>query len=140
MVLGFRLLFIPPLFPVDIRDADRRGQSSLPLGDHTEFGDLKFPAPECLLMIQVCLAPDRNAGGLCCTTQQRNTHNIESREVRYPWHPWCDRVVAVHQTFAKNGRVVSRCRVDETRKRDIWRSRNGCSIQSCSESTSTCTV
>ena len=47
------------------------------------------------------------------TTQQRNTHNIESREVRYPWHPWCGRVAAVHQTFAKNGRVVSRCGIEE---------------------------
>src|SRR5215472_7451747 len=33
-----------------------------PLVDHTEFGDLKFPAPECHLMVQVCLAPGRNAG------------------------------------------------------------------------------
>jgi len=47
------------------------------------------------------------------TTQQRNTHNIESREVRYPWHPWCGRVVAVHQTFAKNGWVVSHCSIEE---------------------------
>ena len=47
IVLGFRLPFMPPLFPVDIRGAARPGQNSLPLGDHTEFGDLKFPAPEC---------------------------------------------------------------------------------------------
>jgi hypothetical protein len=47
IVLGFRLLFTPPLFPADIRGAARPGQNSLPLGDHTEFGDLKFPAPEC---------------------------------------------------------------------------------------------
>ena len=46
IVLGFRLLFTPPLFPADIRGAARPGQNSLPLGDHTEFGDLKFPAPE----------------------------------------------------------------------------------------------
>jgi len=57
MVLSFRLIFMPPFFPVDIRDADRPGQSSLPLVAHTEFGDLKFPAPECLLVGQVCLAP-----------------------------------------------------------------------------------
>src|SRR5437763_599421 len=46
MVLSFRRLFMPPMFPVDIRDADRPGQSSLPLGDRPEFGDLKFPALE----------------------------------------------------------------------------------------------
>ena len=37
VVLGFRLFFMPPLFPVDIRGADRRGRGSLPLGNH-EFG------------------------------------------------------------------------------------------------------
>ena len=59
-----------------------------------------------------CLCPDGCAPR--DTTQQRNTHNIESREVRYPWHPWCGRVVAVHQTFAKSGRgVVSHCRIEE---------------------------
>src|SRR5438874_10112571 len=46
MVLSFRRLFMPPLFPVDIRDADHAGQSSLQLVGHTEFGDLKFPALE----------------------------------------------------------------------------------------------
>jgi len=50
---------MPPFFPVDIRDAVRPGQSSLPLGDHTEFGDLKLPTAECLLMVQVCLAPEQ---------------------------------------------------------------------------------
>ena len=44
--MSFRRLFMPPLFPVDIRDADHAGQSSLQLVGHTEFGDLKFPAPE----------------------------------------------------------------------------------------------
>ena len=56
---------MPPLFPVDIRDADHPGQSFLQLVGHTEFGDPKFPAPECLVMVQVCLAPGRNAGGPC---------------------------------------------------------------------------
>ena len=59
-------LFMPPLFPVDIRGADRPGQSALPLVDHSEFGALKFPAPECLLMVQGCLALGPNAGVLCC--------------------------------------------------------------------------
>ena len=48
-------------------------RTPLPRGDHTEFGDLKFPAPECLLMVQVCLALGQNAGGPCCNdlTYQR---------------------------------------------------------------------
>ena len=57
---GFSQLFTPALFPPDIRGAARPGQNSLALGDHTEFGDLRFPAPECLLMVQVCLAPGRS--------------------------------------------------------------------------------
>jgi hypothetical protein len=66
IVLGFRLLFTPPLFPVDIHGA-RPGQNSLPLGDHEEFGDeISSTGGECLLMVQVCLAPGQNAGGTCC--------------------------------------------------------------------------
>ena len=65
-VLGFRIIFTPLLFRADIRGAGRREPSSLPLVGHTEFGDLKFPARECLLMVQVCLAPGRNADGPCC--------------------------------------------------------------------------
>jgi len=42
IVLGFRQLFTAPLFPFDIRGADRPGQNSLPLGDHTEFGDSRL--------------------------------------------------------------------------------------------------
>ena len=47
------------------------------------------------------------------TTRQRNTHNIESREVIYPWHPWHARAVTVHEAFTRNGRAVCRCGVDE---------------------------
>jgi len=47
------------------------------------------------------------------TSRQRNTHNIELREVRYPWHPWHARTVAVHEALTRNGRAVCRCGVDE---------------------------
>ena len=58
-----------------------------------------------------CLCP-----GGCAprgTSRQRNTHNIESREVHYPWHPWHSRTVAVHEAFTRNGRAVCRCGADE---------------------------
>ena len=58
-----------------------------------------------------CSVP--NGFGRRDTSQQRNTHNIESREVHYAWHPWCGRVVAVHKTFARNGRVMSQCGIEE---------------------------
>ena len=71
---------MPPLVPVDIRDADHPGQSSLPLVDHREFGDPKFPAPECLLMVPVCLAPGQNAGGPCVVSKLKSpvfiTHEV----------------------------------------------------------------
>jgi hypothetical protein len=51
---------------VDIRDADRPEQGFLPLGDHTEYRNLKFVAPECLLTVQECLAPGWSGGGLGC--------------------------------------------------------------------------
>jgi hypothetical protein len=54
-----------------------------------------------------------NGGALGCTSRQRNTHNVESREVRYPWHPWHARAVAVHEALTKNGRGVFRCGIDE---------------------------
>jgi hypothetical protein len=47
------------------------------------------------------------------TSRQRNTHSIESREVRYPLHPWHARAVAVHEALTKNGRGVFRCGIDE---------------------------
>jgi hypothetical protein len=56
----FRRLFMSLPSLIDIRDIVRPGQSCLPipLGDHTEFADPKFPLRECLLMVQVYLAPD----------------------------------------------------------------------------------
>lgn len=45
----------------------------------------------------------------CCTSQQRNTHSTESREVRYRWHPWFGRLVWVHCTRIRQGQGVVRC-------------------------------
>jgi len=60
-----------------------------------------------------CPSPVRDESGLRCTSRQRNIHSIESREVRYPWHPWHDRVVAIHQSFTRNGRALFRCSIEE---------------------------
>ena len=53
------------------------------------------------------------ASGVRGTSRQRDTHNIEWREVCYTWHPWCGRVVAIHKTFTRNGLVVSHCSIEE---------------------------
>ncbi len=65
-LLNFRPLFMPLPSPVGIHDADRPEQGFLPLGDHAEYGDLKFVAPECLLRVQECLAPGWSVCGLGC--------------------------------------------------------------------------
>ena len=52
---------------------------------------------------------------LRCTTRQRNTHNTESREVRYPWHPWCGRTVTVYEALTKGGHPVCWCGFDDQR-------------------------
>ena len=117
ILLNFRSLFMPLPSPVGIRDADRPEQGFLPLGDHTEYGNLKFVAPECLLRVQEYLAPGWRVGGLGYTTRQRNTHSIESREVCYPWHPWYRRSAWIYETLVKNGQAVFRCSIEETGRR-----------------------
>jgi hypothetical protein len=51
------------------------------------------------------------------TSRQPNTHNTESREVCYPWHPWFGRAVAVYEVLVKHGHSVSRCGLEEERNR-----------------------
>ena len=53
--------------------------------------------------------PVRCADARRCTTQQRNTHSTESREVRYRWHPWFGLVVWVHLTRVIQAQDVVRC-------------------------------
>jgi len=76
-----------------------------------------FPGPTALV---ARTRPDSrsrwsNAGAAGCTTRQRNTHNTESREVRYPWHPWFGRLVTVYETITKGGHPVCRCGVEDQR-------------------------
>lgn len=60
-------------------------------------------------------APSSHVAGRDCTSRQRNTHNTESREVRYPWHPWFGRRVTVYETVTKGGHPVSRCGIEDQR-------------------------
>ena len=43
------------------------------------------------------------------TSDQRNSHIIEFRQVLYPWHPWYGRRVAVHATLIRRGVAVAHC-------------------------------
>jgi hypothetical protein len=73
------------------------------------FSFSPFPSTQETGSCSVCL----DGCALRGTSRQRNTHSLESREVRYPWHPWHARAVAVHEAFTWNGRAVFRCGVDE---------------------------
>jgi hypothetical protein len=56
------------------------------------------------------------------TSRQSNTHSTESRELLYPWHPWCGRSVWIHGAFLKSREAVYRCSLeqnDETRLLEI---------------------
>ena len=42
---------------------------------------------------------------------------LSSREVRYPWHPWFGRSVAVYEVLVRHGQSVCRCGLEEERNR-----------------------
>ena len=41
--------------------------------------------------------------------ERQNTHVTDQREVLYPWHPWFDKSVYVHELIDKLGDAVFRC-------------------------------
>ena len=51
-------------------------------------------------------------GGSRCTTRQLDTHNIDCREVRYPWHPWHGQQVCIRRSSARTGLPVYQCAAD----------------------------
>jgi hypothetical protein len=53
-----------------------------------------------------------HAAGLRCTTQRRNAHRIEEREVLYRWHPWAGCVVHIHELIEKASGDAFRCSRD----------------------------
>jgi hypothetical protein len=60
--------------------------------------------------------PMRDADGSDGTSRQSKTHNIESREVRYRWHPWHRRTVWVYQSLKKHGVGILRCRTEQDQR------------------------
>jgi hypothetical protein len=65
---------------------------------------------------RVSLYPTKDGGGTCGTSRQSKTHNIESREVRYPWHPWHGRTVWIYQSLNKHGIGILRCRTEQDQR------------------------
>ena len=54
-----------------------------------------------------------NDGECGYTTHQDHTHSTESREVRYPWHPWFGRVIWIKQTRVNQGQLIVRCALEQ---------------------------
>jgi hypothetical protein len=51
------------------------------------------------------------------TTQQRNTHIRDVREICYCFHPWHGRPVRVHASFVKRGQPVAYCSLEDVNSR-----------------------
>ena len=58
-----------------------------------------------------CRAPDDCVLG--DTTQQRNTHIRDVREIHYPFHAWHGRAVLVHASLVRRGRPVAYCSLED---------------------------
>src|SRR5689334_12677555 len=71
----------------------------------------------CSLCLGGCVPDD--------TTQQRNTHIRDVREVRYCVHPWYGREVWVHASLVRRGRAVAYCSL-EHENNGYWKCRSGC--------------
>ena len=63
----------------------------------------------CSLCLGGCVPDD--------TTQQRNTHIRDVREVRYCFHPWYGRAVWVHASLIRRGRAVAYCSLEHENSR-----------------------
>ena len=66
------------------------------------------------------LWPRLNAYATADTNGQSNTHSTESREIRYPWHPWCGRSVWIHRKVVKGGRAVYRCSLEQNHEARLF--------------------
>ena len=73
-----------------------------------------YPQSEFLLHdLLACPSPAQDESGPHGTSRQRNTHSTESRQVRYPWHPWFGRAVTVSEALTRCGQRVCRCGFDD---------------------------
>ena len=55
-----------------------------------------------------------SVGACGCTSQRHKTHITESDAVRYRWHCWFGRAVAIDASVAKAGVKIHRCHLSES--------------------------
>ena len=53
--------------------------------------------------------PATNAAALHCRTRFENAHGTVLRKLLYPWRPWFELQVAIHEVIEKSDGVVFRC-------------------------------
>ena len=51
----------------------------------------------------------RNGAGASTTTRLEDAHSTKFRELLYPWHPWSDLRIGIHEAIERPGGVVFRC-------------------------------
>ncbi len=57
--------------------------------------------------------PALDANAPRCTTQQHKTHNTDLGNLTYPWHPWFNQRVVIHESLTKSGQALFRCSLPE---------------------------
>ena len=70
----------------------------------------RWSSPQTLLAFDPPMTSAADGG---CTTEARNTHKTELREITYPWHPWHRQRVLVRGKARRGGSTVLQCVRDE---------------------------
>jgi len=47
-----------------------------------------------------------------CTTRRHDTHSIDCRELRYPWHPWNGEHVLLWRSYTRGGVATFHCALE----------------------------
>src|SRR5579862_2634386 len=58
-------------------------------------------------------------GALDCTTRRHDTHSIDCRELRYPWHPWNGQQVWIWRSYARGGVATFHCALEPHPDRNL---------------------
>ncbi len=94
----------------------------LPIGNHDEARrgsgsgrPCRRPWEPTVMCRQVFPATNLDGAERDCTSPQPNPHITETREVRYPWHPWYGEQVQIRESLIKGGQGILRCVPDGNR-------------------------
>src|SRR5713226_9708764 len=93
-------------------------ESVSPAPERVRGGDDRWTRAGCVRTTdRESQVPGWHVGGPGYTSREPNTHNTESREVCYPWHPWFGCWVVVYERRVKYGQAVCRCGLQDRQDR-----------------------